>query len=67
MNILVLAGGYSPERDVSLASGCVIANALMKNGWNVADYIQGELFSVYTDRRLGNTYFCLSDNLDLYP
>ena len=32
-----------------------------------ADYIQGELFSVYTDRRLGNTYFCLSDNLDLYP
>ncbi len=36
MNILVLAGGYSPERDVSLASGCLIANALMKNGWNVA-------------------------------
>lgn len=36
MNILVLAGGFSPERDVSLASGCLIANALMKNGWNVA-------------------------------
>ncbi len=32
-----------------------------------ADYIQGELFSVYNDRRLGNTYFCLSGNLDLYP
>ena len=32
-----------------------------------ADYIQGELFSVYNDRRLGNTYFCLSSNLDLYP
>ena len=32
-----------------------------------ADYLQGELFSVYFDRRLGNTYFCLSENLDLYP
>ena len=32
-----------------------------------ADYIQGELFSVYNDRRLGNTYFCLSGNLELYP
>lgn len=29
--------------------------------------IQGELFSMYSDRRLGNTYFCLSPNLDLYP
>lgn len=32
-----------------------------------ADYVQGELFSVYFDYRLGNTYFCLSENLDLYP
>ena len=32
-----------------------------------ADYLQGELFSVYFDRRLGNTYFCLSENLELYP
>ena len=32
-----------------------------------ADYLQGELFSVYFDYRLGNTYFCLSENLDLYP
>ena len=29
--------------------------------------IQGELFSMYSDRRLGNTYFCLSPNLELYP
>ena len=32
-----------------------------------ADYVQGELFSVYFDYRLGNTYFCLSENLDQYP
>ena len=32
-----------------------------------ADYLQGELFTMYSDWRLGNTYFCLSANLDLYP
>ncbi len=32
MNILVLAGGYSPERDVSLTSGSLIANALKREG-----------------------------------
>jgi len=36
MNIVVLAGGYSPERDVSLSSGSLIANALMKVGHKVA-------------------------------
>lgn len=30
MKIVVLAGGLSPERDVSLTSGSLIANALMK-------------------------------------
>ncbi len=35
MNILVLAGGYSPERDVSLTSGSLIANALKKMGEKV--------------------------------
>ena len=35
MNIVVLAGGYSPERDVSLTSGSLIANALIKNGHSV--------------------------------
>ncbi|MDD5935023.1 MAG: D-alanine--D-alanine ligase [Clostridiales bacterium] len=35
MNIVVLAGGYSPERDVSLCSGCLIANALIENGHQV--------------------------------
>jgi len=35
MNIAVLAGGYSPERDVSLTSGSLIANALIEEGHNV--------------------------------
>ena len=35
MNIVVLAGGYSPEREVSLTSGSLIANALIKNGHSV--------------------------------
>lgn len=35
MNIVVLAGGLSPERDVSLVSGSLIANALVKNGHRV--------------------------------
>ena len=32
-----------------------------------SDFVQGEIFSMYSDRRLGTTYFCLSPNLDLYP
>ncbi len=35
-NITVLAGGNSPERDVSLSSGRAVANALRKNGYAVA-------------------------------
>ena len=35
MNIVVLAGGYSPERDVSLTSGSLIANALIRRGHRV--------------------------------
>jgi D-alanine-D-alanine ligase len=35
MKILVLAGGYSPERDVSLTSGSLIANALCREGHRV--------------------------------
>lgn len=36
MKILVLAGGYSTEREVSLTSGSLIANALMGAGHRVA-------------------------------
>lgn len=32
MKVVVLAGGYSPERDVSLSSGCLISNALAEKG-----------------------------------
>jgi D-alanine-D-alanine ligase len=35
MRIVVLAGGLSPERDVSLSSGSLIANALIDNGHDV--------------------------------
>jgi D-alanine-D-alanine ligase len=35
MKIVVLAGGLSPERDVSLSSGCLIANALLESGHKV--------------------------------
>ena len=36
MKITVLAGGLSPERDVSLTSGSLIANALRRRGHKVA-------------------------------
>lgn len=35
MKIVVLAGGLSPERDVSLSSGSLIANALLESGHEV--------------------------------
>ncbi len=35
MKIVVLAGGLSPEREVSLSSGSLIANALMQKGHRV--------------------------------
>lgn len=35
MKVVVLAGGLSPERDVSLSSGSLIANALIENGHDV--------------------------------
>ena len=34
MNIIVLAGGYSNERDVSLSSGGSICRALRERGHN---------------------------------
>ena len=35
MNIIVLAGGLSPERNVSLSSGSLISSALRRKGHNV--------------------------------
>ncbi len=42
MKVVVLAGGLSPEREVSLCSGSLIANALMQKGHRVL------LLDVYT-------------------
>ncbi len=44
MNIVVLAGGLSPERDVSISSGVMIANALRSMGHRaiLADLFFGE-------------------------
>ena len=46
MKIVVLAGGYSPEREVSLCSGSLIANALLENGhrvllWDLCEDVDG--------------------------
>lgn len=59
MNIVVLAGGLSPERNVSLTSGSLIAAALRRRGHKVilADLYEGisadncseKLFSEHTD------------------
>lgn len=35
MRVIVLAGGYSPERNVSFSSGALIANALIEKGHEV--------------------------------
>jgi len=32
-----------------------------------AGFVQGEVFSMYNDSKLGMTFFCVSNNLDLYP
>lgn len=57
MKIVVLAGGLSPERDVSLASGSLIANALLKNGHEVMlldAYTGGD--GIYYTEESGKTF-----------
>ncbi|WP_459129715.1 D-alanine--D-alanine ligase family protein [Guggenheimella bovis] len=64
MNIVVLAGGLSPERDVSLASGSLIANALMRTGNRVVlldllervEIPKEGVDSLYFDKNSGKTY-----------
>ncbi len=46
MKITVLAGGLSPERDVSLSSGSLIAGALVRRGYEVC------LVDLYTGKGL---------------
>lgn len=62
MKIVVLAGGLSPERDVSLSSGALIANALMDCGHEVMllDLLYGEdnssIEPVYRDKSAAFRY-----------
>lgn len=49
MKIIVLAGGLSPERNVSLSSGAKVANALIENGHDVM------VFDIYLGKQ--NEYF----------
>jgi len=62
MKIVVLAGGLSPERDVSLSSGALIANALIENGHDVLllDLYYGvnspDFEAVYRNKRSGFTF-----------
>ena len=47
MNIVVLAGGLSTERDVSFKTGSMVAKALKENGHKV---ILLDVFMGYSDR-----------------
>lgn len=58
MNIVVLAGGYSPERDVSFSSGSLIANALLENGHKVL------LLDLYLGLELNTSPADLFHNID---
>lgn len=49
LRIVVLSGGLSPERDVSLSSGALIANALLENGHEVL------LLDLYLGRGLNDS------------
>ncbi len=73
MNIVVLAGGLSPERNVSLSSGSLIASALRRKGHKVLllDVFVGislednsDPLSLFTNE-MGNEYFVDRDIPDL--
>lgn len=55
MRVMVLLGGNSPERDVSLVSGRAVAAALMRRGHQVVavDTAGGRLVDVETPRGIG--------------
>ncbi|MBU3113646.1 D-alanine--D-alanine ligase family protein [Clostridium lacusfryxellense] len=65
MKIVVLAGGLSPERDVSLSSGSQIANALRETGHHVLllDVYEGlqadksEFDDLFQDNIIGEPYY----------
>ncbi len=53
MNIVVLAGGLSTERDVSFKTGSMVAKALKENGHKV---ILLDVFMGYSDREETDRY-----------
>lgn len=61
MNIVLLCGGLSPERDVSLSSGALISNALMGNGHSVCmldlylgiDVLDGDISKLFKKKEDG--------------
>ncbi len=61
MNIVVLMGGLSPERDVSLTSGSLIANALIRKGHRVC------LLDVYLGIQLSETGLDACFSVQPYP
>lgn len=63
MKIIVLAGGNSPEREVSLASGSLIANALIENGHEV---MLLDLLLGVENKEIGSSYKNKNDELYSY-
>ena len=61
MNLVVLMGGLSPERDVSLTSGSLIANALIKKGHRVC------LLDVYLGTELSSQGLDGCFSIEPYP
>lgn len=53
MNIVVLAGGLSTERDVSIITGKMVTKALKENGHNV---IMLDVYTGYTQNDLSNIF-----------
>ena len=68
MKIVVLAGGLSPERDVSLSSGALIASALSRCGHavKIVDVYEGidELPKAYKKLKDGEKEY--ADGLEEY-
>lgn len=65
MNIVVLAGGNSPERAVSINSGRLVSEALRRRGHRV---LQLDVWRGLTDREIGDDPMSLfSENADRYP
>ena len=66
MKIAVLCGGRSPERDVSISTGSMVASALRKSGHSVAlidssaDFT-GDLSALFTDKDDGGQGAVIAD------